>query len=122
MVSTEFLARLRPGALLLNTARGQLVDEVKRLVHEGNVRRVVVRQEGRVVAEFPLTVGVVGALAAPAVAAIGALVALPADCRIDVQREGGRAVSRIGGRRWEADGETLEIEYRGETPRWGSGE
>jgi hypothetical protein len=66
---------------------GQLVDEVKRLIHEGNVRRVVVRQEDRVVAEFPLTVGVVGALAAPAVAAIGALVALLTDCRLDVERE-----------------------------------
>jgi len=66
---------------------GQLVDEVKRLIHEGNVRRVVVRQKDRVVAEFPLTVGVVGALVAPAVAAIGALVALLTDCRLDVERE-----------------------------------
>jgi len=66
---------------------GQLVDELKRLIHEGNVRRVVVRQEDHVVAEFPLTVGVVGALAAPALAAIGALVALLADCRLDVERE-----------------------------------
>jgi len=66
---------------------GQLVDEVKRLIREGNVRRVVVRQKERVVAEFPLTVGVVGALAAPAVAAIGALVALLADCTLDVERE-----------------------------------
>jgi hypothetical protein len=73
----------------------QLVDEVKRLVHEGNVRRVVVRQADRVVAEFPLTVGVVGALAAPAVAAIGALVALLADCRIDVER---KAAPRPAGR------------------------
>jgi hypothetical protein len=70
---------------------GQLVDEVKRLIHEGNVRRVIVRQEDRVVAEFPLTVGVVGALAAPAVAAIGALVALLTDCRIDVERQAARA-------------------------------
>jgi hypothetical protein len=72
------------------TIRGQgvqVVDEVKRLIHEGNVRRVVVRQKGRVVAEFPLTVGVVGALAAPALAAIGALVALLTDCRLDVERE-----------------------------------
>ena len=66
---------------------GQVVDEVRRIIHEGNVRRVIVRQRDRVVAEFPLTVGVVGALAAPAVAAIGALVALLADCRIDVERE-----------------------------------
>jgi hypothetical protein len=66
---------------------GQVVDEVRRIVREGNVRRVVVRQGDRVVAEFPLTVGLVGALAAPPVAAIGALVALVADCRIDVERE-----------------------------------
>jgi hypothetical protein len=73
---------------------GQVVDEVKRLIHEGNVRRVVVWQADRVVAEFPLTVGVVGALAAPAVAAIGALVALLADCRIDVERASGPKASR----------------------------
>ncbi len=88
---------------------GQLVDEVKRLIHEGNVRRVVVRQKDRVVAEFPLTVGVVGALAAPAVAAIGALVALLADCRLDVEREvaarPGRRASRRGRRPRGAEGE-----------------
>jgi hypothetical protein len=84
------------------TIRGQgiqVVDEVKRLIHEGNVRRVVVRQGDRVVAEFPLTVGVVGALAAPAVAAIGALVALLTDCRLDVEREmgtGRRPARRAG--------------------------
>jgi len=79
---------------------GQVVDELKRLIHEGNVRRVVVRQKDRVVAEFPLTVGVVGALAAPALAAIGALVALLADCRVDVKREGrarGASARRAGG-------------------------
>jgi hypothetical protein len=78
------------------TIRGQgrqVMDELKRLVHEGNVRRVVVRQGERTVAEFPLTVGVVGALAAPVVAAVGALVALLADCRIDVERDS-RATSR----------------------------
>jgi len=79
---------------------GQVVDEVRRIVHEGNVRRVIVRQEDRVVAEFPLTVGVVGALAAPAVAAIGALVALLADCRIDVEREeGARSARKSSGRK-----------------------
>ena len=78
---------------------GQLVDEVKRLIHEGNVRRVVVRQRDRVVAEFPLTVGVVGALAAPAVAAIGALVALLADCRLDVEREVAPARRSAGARK-----------------------
>jgi len=83
---------------------GQVVDEVKRLIHEGNVRRVIVRQGDRVVAEFPLTVGVVGALAAPAVAAIGALVALVADCRIDVEREGVAKAARKGAPRRKARG------------------
>ncbi|HEX9093767.1 MAG TPA: DUF4342 domain-containing protein [Coriobacteriia bacterium] len=64
----------------------QVVEELKRLIHEGNVRRVVVKQRQRVVAEFPLTVGLVGALAAPVLAAIGALIALLADCTIDVER------------------------------------
>ena len=65
---------------------GQLVDELKRLVHEGNVRRVVVRQKDRVVAEFPLTVGVVGTVAAPVLAAVGAIAALLTNCSIEVQR------------------------------------
>ncbi len=64
----------------------QVLDELKKLLHEGNVRRVVVKQKGRSVAEFPMTVGVVGALAAPALAAVGALVAVLADCSIDVER------------------------------------
>jgi hypothetical protein len=65
---------------------GQIVEELKKLLHEGNVRRVVVKQKGRSVAEFPVTVGVVGALVAPVLAAIGALVAVLADCSIDVER------------------------------------
>jgi uncharacterized protein DUF4342 len=64
------------------------VDKVKALIHEGNVRRVVVQHEGRTVAEFPLTAGIVGALLAPVVAAIGTLVALLKDCTIQVEREG----------------------------------
>jgi hypothetical protein len=65
---------------------GQVVDELRRLLHEGNVRRVVVKQQDAVVAEFPLTVGLVGALAAPVLAAIGALVAVMANCSIEVER------------------------------------
>jgi hypothetical protein len=64
-----------------------LVEELKRLIHEGNVRRVVIQHEGRTVAEFPLTAGVVGAVLAPVLAAIGALVALLKDCTIQVERE-----------------------------------
>ena len=42
-----------------------IVEKVKQVVHEGNVRRVVVKHDGRIVAEFPLTAGVVGAVLAP---------------------------------------------------------
>jgi Domain of unknown function (DUF4342) len=64
-----------------------IVDKVRDLIREGNVRRVVVEHEGRTVAEFPLTVGLVGAVLAPVVAAVGALVALLKDCTIHVERE-----------------------------------
>jgi hypothetical protein len=64
----------------------QVLEQLKRILDEGNVRRVVVKQGTRTVAEFPLTVGVIGALLAPIVAAIGALVALLADCTIEVEK------------------------------------
>ncbi len=62
------------------------LERLKQLIHEGNVRRVVVKQGSRTVAEFPLTAGVVGAVLAPVLAAIGALVALLKDCSIEVER------------------------------------
>lgn len=64
----------------------QIIAEIKRLVAAGNIRRVVVKQHGRVVAEFPVTVGVIGAVIAPVAAAIGALVAVLADCSIEVEK------------------------------------
>lgn len=68
-------------------AQGEnVIEKVKQLVRAGNVRRVVVAHEGRTVAEFPLTAGVVGAVLAPVLAAIGALVALLKDCTIEVER------------------------------------
>ena len=65
---------------------GAAFDKLKQLLHEGNVRRVRVRQAGRTIAEFPLTAGVVGVVAAPMLAAIGTLIALVQDCTIDVER------------------------------------
>jgi hypothetical protein len=66
-----------------------LVRRVKEILHEGNVRRVVIKQGARTVVEFPVTVGVVGVLAAPALAALGALAALLTECTIEVEREQG---------------------------------
>ena len=65
----------------------QLVDAVHKLLHEGNVRRIVIKHaDGRVVAEFPLTVGVIGAVLAPVVAAVGALAAVLTECTLEVER------------------------------------
>ena len=64
-----------------------LLRRVKEILHEGNVRRVVIKQGTRTVVEFPVTVGVVGALAAPSLAAVGALAALLTECTIEVERE-----------------------------------
>jgi hypothetical protein len=66
---------------------GQLLDEFKRLIHEGNVRRVVIKRDGESIVEFPLTVGVVGAALMPALAAVGAIAALVAECTIEVERD-----------------------------------
>jgi hypothetical protein len=65
---------------------GQLIDRVKQLIHEGNVRRVIIKQGEHTVVEFPLTIGVVGVLLAPALAALGAIAALITECTIEVER------------------------------------
>jgi hypothetical protein len=65
---------------------GQILDRVKELIHEGNVRRIRIRQGDHVVAEFPLTYGVLGAVLAPVLAAVGAIAALVKDCTIDIER------------------------------------
>jgi len=67
-------------------AADQLVDTFKKLVHEGNVRRVIIKQDGRTVVEFPLTVGVIGTVFAPMLAAAGALAAVLSECTIEVER------------------------------------
>lgn len=70
----------------VKTDGDRLLAEVRRLVAEGNVRRISIRQEEHTLAEFPLTVGVAGALLAPWLAAIGAIAALVTDCSIEVER------------------------------------
>jgi hypothetical protein len=63
-----------------------VAEKLKGLVHEGNVRRVVVKHDGRTVAEFPLTAGVVGAVIAPVLAAVAAIAAILKDCTIEIER------------------------------------
>ena len=64
-----------------------LVARIKEILHEGNVRRIIIKNdEGRTLLEIPLTIGVVGAVLAPVWAALGALAALAADLRIVVEK------------------------------------
>jgi uncharacterized protein DUF4342 len=67
-------------------AADQLVDAIRQIIHEGNVRRVIIKQDGRTVVEFPITVGVIGTVFAPMLAAAGALAAVLTDCTIEVER------------------------------------
>ena len=64
-----------------------LVSTIKKLVHEGNIRRIAIEnKDGRVLLEVPLTLGVVGALLLPTLAALGALAAIVTECKIVVER------------------------------------
>ncbi len=64
-----------------------LVDKVRELLHEGNVTRVIIKDaKGRVLLEIPATVGVIGVVLAPWLAALGVIAALATNCRIVVER------------------------------------
>jgi len=68
----------------------QLVEKVKQLIHEGNIRRVRLVHEGRTIIEIPLTIGapaaVAGIIAVPVLAALGAFAALVTECTIEVEK------------------------------------
>jgi hypothetical protein len=68
----------------------QIVDKVKELIHQGNIRRVRLIHKGRPLIDIPLSVGVpvaaVTVLAVPVLAAIGAIAALVTECTIEVER------------------------------------
>ena len=69
-----------------------LVKKIKELINEGNVRKVTIHdKDGKELMSFPLTIGVVGTLLAPVLAAVGAVAALIGECRISVEREEGSA-------------------------------
>jgi energy-converting hydrogenase Eha subunit C len=65
----------------------QLLAKVKKLIHEGNVRRITIKDKnGKIIMILPLTIGVVGAVIAPPLAAVGAVAALVTECTISVER------------------------------------
>ena len=69
----------------------QLVEKVKQLIHEGNIRKVRLLHEGRTVLEVPLSIGApataIAILAVPVLAALGAFAALVTECTIEVEKE-----------------------------------
>ena len=71
-------------------AGNQLIDKIKQIIHEGNVRKVRLLHEGRTIIEIPLSIGApavaVGILAAPVLAALGAIAALVTECTIEVEK------------------------------------
>lgn len=65
----------------------ELLGKVRELIHEGNVRKIIIKNEkGETYLEIPVTIGVIGAILAPVFAAIGALAALAANFTIVVER------------------------------------
>jgi hypothetical protein len=64
-----------------------LIEKVKQLLHEGNVTRIIIKDEkGKTLLEMPATIGVIGVLLAPWLAALGAIAVLATNCRIVVER------------------------------------
>ncbi len=71
----------------LHVSGDELLGKVRELVHQGNVRRIIIRNErDRTLLEVPLTIGVIGAVLAPTLAAVGAVAALVTKCSIVVER------------------------------------
>jgi len=66
----------------------ELVEKIKEIIKEGNARRIIIKNEdGKSVVEFPLTIGAIGALIAPILAAVGAIAALLTKCTIVVEKK-----------------------------------
>lgn len=69
-------------------AGDKVVSKIKELLHEGNVRHVVIKNEdGRTLIEFPVSIGVAGAVLLPVWAAVGAIAAIVTQCTIEIERE-----------------------------------
>jgi hypothetical protein len=67
----------------------ELLGKIKQLIHEGNIRRIIIKdKDGKILIEFPLTFGVVGLVLAPTFAAVGAIAALVTEATIVVEKGG----------------------------------
>jgi hypothetical protein len=71
----------------ININGDEILAKVKSLLHEGNIRRIIVKnEEGRTIVEFPLLIGLIGAAALPVVAAVGAIAALAARLTLVIEK------------------------------------
>jgi hypothetical protein len=66
----------------------ELMEAIKKIIHEGNIRRIRLLQGEKPLIDIPLTVGVITVLAAPVLAAIGVIAALVSECTIEVEKVG----------------------------------
>ncbi|MBE0649041.1 MAG: DUF4342 domain-containing protein [Bacteroidales bacterium] len=65
----------------------ELIGKIKELIHEGNVRRIIIKDEaGKTFIEIPITIGIIGALVAPILAAVGAIAVMAAKFTVEVVR------------------------------------
>jgi hypothetical protein len=65
----------------------RIVSKIKELLHEGNIRRVIIKdKDGKILMEIPVTIGVVGVLIAPQLAALGAIAALLTEATVVVEK------------------------------------
>jgi hypothetical protein len=65
-----------------------LIEKVKELIHEGNVTKITIKDDkGKVLLEIPVTIGIIGVLIAPWLAALGAIAAIATECKIIVERK-----------------------------------
>jgi hypothetical protein len=66
---------------------GEIINKIKELFHEGNIRRIILKnEEGKIFMEIPLTVGLVGVAVAPILAAVGAIAALVSKLTLIVEK------------------------------------
>lgn len=66
---------------------GEIINKIKELIHEGNIRRIILKnEEGKIFMEIPLTVGLVGVAVAPILAAVGAIAALVSKLTLIVEK------------------------------------
>ena len=73
----------------LKVKGGEILEVVKKILHEGNVRRVIIKdEEDNTVLEIPISVGILGAIVAPVLAAIGGIAALAKSYKIQIIRKG----------------------------------